>query len=193
MTTESATETHFETGAALLARHPGAIIRPVRGVWPRIAADAFIAPGAVVVGDVTIGAEASVWYGCVLRGDDRPDRAVRQADRERRGFLQRAPRSGRRRGRAWLGLRARTELPHLLRHVRFGAGGGLHADPAFHRVTELSLAPRPGSTDGWIDHPGSPPKHETEAERKKAGSRDPAESLEVPEKANLQRGTPARR
>ncbi|CAO3356311.1 gamma carbonic anhydrase family protein [Azospirillum palustre] len=75
MSTESATETAFETGAfetgeALLARHPGAIIQPVKGVWPRIAADAYIAPGAVVIGDVTIGAEASVWYGCVLRGDD---------------------------------------------------------------------------------------------------------------------------
>jgi carbonic anhydrase/acetyltransferase-like protein (isoleucine patch superfamily) len=31
--------------------------------------DAWIAPGAVVVGDVGIGARASVWYGCVLRGD----------------------------------------------------------------------------------------------------------------------------
>lgn len=30
---------------------------------------AFIAPGAVVLGDVTLGAQASVWYGCVLRGD----------------------------------------------------------------------------------------------------------------------------
>jgi carbonic anhydrase/acetyltransferase-like protein (isoleucine patch superfamily) len=31
---------------------------------------AFIAPGAVVVGDVTLGARASVWYGAVLRGDN---------------------------------------------------------------------------------------------------------------------------
>ncbi len=31
---------------------------------------AFVAPGAVVIGDVTIGAGASIWYGCVLRGDD---------------------------------------------------------------------------------------------------------------------------
>ena len=30
---------------------------------------AFIAPGAVVLGDVWIGAESSVWYGCVIRGD----------------------------------------------------------------------------------------------------------------------------
>jgi carbonic anhydrase/acetyltransferase-like protein (isoleucine patch superfamily) len=30
---------------------------------------AFIAPGAVVLGDVTIGKESSVWYGAVIRGD----------------------------------------------------------------------------------------------------------------------------
>ena len=30
---------------------------------------AFIAPGAVVLGDVTIGKDASVWYGAVIRGD----------------------------------------------------------------------------------------------------------------------------
>ncbi len=34
-----------------------------------VAPSAFIAPGAVVLGDVTIGAEASVWYNAVLRGD----------------------------------------------------------------------------------------------------------------------------
>jgi carbonic anhydrase/acetyltransferase-like protein (isoleucine patch superfamily) len=59
-----------EHAAALPGLFPGAIIRPWRGVWPRIAPDAFVAPGAVVVGDVEIGPEASVWYGCVLRGDD---------------------------------------------------------------------------------------------------------------------------
>ena len=31
---------------------------------------AFVAPGAVVLGDVTLGARASVWYGAVLRGDN---------------------------------------------------------------------------------------------------------------------------
>lgn len=40
-----------------------------RGRTPRIHATAFIAPGAVIVGDVEIGPDASVWYGCVLRGD----------------------------------------------------------------------------------------------------------------------------
>jgi len=37
----------------------------------------WIAPGAVVVGDVSIGAESSVWYGCVLRGDLEPVRVGR--------------------------------------------------------------------------------------------------------------------
>jgi len=46
------------------------IILPYRGVAPRIADDAFIAPGAVVVGDVEIGAGSSVWFGCVIRGDE---------------------------------------------------------------------------------------------------------------------------
>jgi carbonic anhydrase/acetyltransferase-like protein (isoleucine patch superfamily) len=45
------------------------MIMPYRGVSPQIAADAFIAPTAVVIGDVQIGAEASIWFGCVLRGD----------------------------------------------------------------------------------------------------------------------------
>ncbi|MGB0696759.1 MAG: gamma carbonic anhydrase family protein [Rhodospirillaceae bacterium] len=45
------------------------IILPHHGVWPRIAADAFIAPGAVVIGDVEIGSQSSVWFGCVVRGD----------------------------------------------------------------------------------------------------------------------------
>ncbi|GAA2890024.1 gamma carbonic anhydrase family protein [Microbacterium esteraromaticum] len=36
---------------------------------PRIAADAFVADGARIVGDVTLGDAASVWYNAVLRGD----------------------------------------------------------------------------------------------------------------------------
>jgi carbonic anhydrase/acetyltransferase-like protein (isoleucine patch superfamily) len=34
----------------------------------------YIAPGAVVVGDVTIGPQSSVWFGAVLRGDSAPIR-----------------------------------------------------------------------------------------------------------------------
>lgn len=50
-------------------RFPGAIILPYQGVWPSIADSAFIAPGAVVVGNVTINEDANIWFGCVLRGD----------------------------------------------------------------------------------------------------------------------------
>lgn len=39
------------------------------GATPKIAASAFVAPTAVVIGNVTIGEEASVWFGAVLRGD----------------------------------------------------------------------------------------------------------------------------
>ena len=41
---------------------------------PRIAADAWIAPTAVVAGDVEIGAQSSVWFHCMLRGDISPIR-----------------------------------------------------------------------------------------------------------------------
>ena len=39
---------------------------------PAVDPAAWIAPGAIVVGRVRIEAEASVWYGCVLRGDLEP-------------------------------------------------------------------------------------------------------------------------
>ena len=42
------------------------------GRSPRVAVSAFIAPGAFVAGDVTIGEEASIWPGCSLRGDIAP-------------------------------------------------------------------------------------------------------------------------
>ena len=42
---------------------------PFGGKSPRIHSSAFVAPGAVLIGDIEIGPEASVWYNCVLRGD----------------------------------------------------------------------------------------------------------------------------
>lgn len=39
------------------------------GRRPDVARAAFVAPNATVLGDVTLGADSSVWYGCVLRGD----------------------------------------------------------------------------------------------------------------------------
>ena len=38
-------------------------------VAPTIHASAFVAPGAVIVGDVTLGEESSIWYQSVLRAD----------------------------------------------------------------------------------------------------------------------------
>lgn len=44
-------------------------IYPYHGVWPTIAEDVFIAPGAMIIGDVRLGPGVSVWYNAVLRAD----------------------------------------------------------------------------------------------------------------------------
>ncbi len=45
------------------------MIRSYRGRWPQIAKSAYIDPAAVLIGEVTIGEQASVWPGAVIRGD----------------------------------------------------------------------------------------------------------------------------
>ena len=45
------------------------MIRSYRGRLPQIAASAYVDPAAVVIGDVTIGADSSVWPCAVIRGD----------------------------------------------------------------------------------------------------------------------------
>ena len=40
------------------------------GKTPQVADDAFIAPTAVLIGNVTVHAGASIWFGAVLRGDN---------------------------------------------------------------------------------------------------------------------------
>jgi carbonic anhydrase/acetyltransferase-like protein (isoleucine patch superfamily) len=47
-------------------------IKAFQGKSPSIHPTAFIAENAVLVGDVTIHANASIWYNCVLRGDVAP-------------------------------------------------------------------------------------------------------------------------
>jgi carbonic anhydrase/acetyltransferase-like protein (isoleucine patch superfamily) len=42
---------------------------PFGGAAPRIDPVAFVAPGAMLIGDIELGPEASIWYNCVLRGD----------------------------------------------------------------------------------------------------------------------------
>ncbi len=55
-------------GGAPPTAHFGAVL-PFEGIRPRLAAGVWVAPGATVIGDVELGADVSVWYGCVLRGD----------------------------------------------------------------------------------------------------------------------------
>lgn len=52
------------------------VILPYAGIHPRIHPTAFIAPNATVIGNVTIEAEASVWFGAVIRGDE-PEYEIR--------------------------------------------------------------------------------------------------------------------
>ena len=42
---------------------------PFEGRAPRLDPTAFVAPGAVLIGDIQVGPQASIWYNCVLRGD----------------------------------------------------------------------------------------------------------------------------
>ena len=44
------------------------------GRRPDVAADSYVAPGARLIGDVTLAARASVWFNAVLRGDNEPIR-----------------------------------------------------------------------------------------------------------------------
>jgi len=53
----------------LRARHPGATIERYLDRVPSTGEDCFVAPTAVLVGDVRLAAEVSVWFSCVLRGD----------------------------------------------------------------------------------------------------------------------------
>jgi len=45
------------------------IIKPYRGKEPSIDKSAYLAEGTVVIGDVSIGANASLWFSAVARGD----------------------------------------------------------------------------------------------------------------------------
>jgi carbonic anhydrase/acetyltransferase-like protein (isoleucine patch superfamily) len=45
------------------------MIRPFQGMVPRIGSRVFVPESALVLGDVTIGDDASIWFNCVLRGD----------------------------------------------------------------------------------------------------------------------------
>ena len=48
------------------------IIKPLNGIVPKIGKNCFVADNAVIVGDVVIGEDCSIWYSAVLRGDVNP-------------------------------------------------------------------------------------------------------------------------
>jgi carbonic anhydrase/acetyltransferase-like protein (isoleucine patch superfamily) len=74
-----------------------AIIVSFGGKIPRIASTAFIAENAVLVGDVEIGEDSSIWFGTVVRGDFAPirigkrcniqDNVVAHADSQETGLV----------------------------------------------------------------------------------------------------------
>ncbi len=45
---------------------------PRKGLFRALEGGAFAATNAVITGDVTLGPESNIWFGCVVRGDDAP-------------------------------------------------------------------------------------------------------------------------
>ncbi|WP_114571446.1 gamma carbonic anhydrase family protein [Exiguobacterium flavidum] len=45
---------------------------PYQGKTPQLEKNVFIAPGAYLIGEVTIGEESTIWFNAVLRGDEGP-------------------------------------------------------------------------------------------------------------------------
>jgi carbonic anhydrase/acetyltransferase-like protein (isoleucine patch superfamily) len=56
------------------------VIIPFGGKTPRVDPTAFVAPTAVLIGDVSVGAGSSVWFGAVLRADH-PANGIRIGER----------------------------------------------------------------------------------------------------------------
>ncbi len=42
------------------------------GITPEVHSSVFVAPGAMIIGNVKIGEDSSIWFNCVLRGDLEP-------------------------------------------------------------------------------------------------------------------------
>jgi carbonic anhydrase/acetyltransferase-like protein (isoleucine patch superfamily) len=50
----------------------GGLLYALNGVSPTIHPSAWVAPTAVLIGDVRLGPEANIWFNCVLRADTNP-------------------------------------------------------------------------------------------------------------------------
>ncbi|MFT4646887.1 MAG: carbonic anhydrase/acetyltransferase-like protein (isoleucine patch superfamily) [Planctomycetota bacterium] len=56
-------------------QHSAPVLRfPVKGLMQPVEGGGFVAAGARVMADVTLGEDAGIWFGCVVRGDDAPIR-----------------------------------------------------------------------------------------------------------------------
>ena len=51
---------------------PEPLILSVNGRAPQLHPESFVAPNATIIGPVTVGAKASIWYGAVLRAEFEP-------------------------------------------------------------------------------------------------------------------------
>ena len=60
---------HRRAGAGSQTAEIAAVLKSFLGRHPKIAASAFIEESAQVIGDVVIGADSSVWFNAVVRGD----------------------------------------------------------------------------------------------------------------------------
>lgn len=54
------------------AQKPGGLLYALGALRPQIDPTAWIAPTAVLIGDVRVGPGANIWFNCVLRGDTNP-------------------------------------------------------------------------------------------------------------------------
>ena len=55
-----------------MAAMPEPLIIPIRGRAPELHAESWVAPNASIIGQVTLAARASVWYGATLRAEAEP-------------------------------------------------------------------------------------------------------------------------
>lgn len=46
-----------------------ALIKPVKGIHPKIGNDCYLAENSTIVGDVVMGDQCSIWFNAVVRGD----------------------------------------------------------------------------------------------------------------------------
>jgi len=60
------------SGPNILRPAATGLLYAFEGKAPQIHSTAWVAPTAVLIGDVRVGPEASIWYNCVLRGDTNP-------------------------------------------------------------------------------------------------------------------------